>query len=56
MTIVVIGALRVNTVTVQSLYNTPHYKMDSDVTRHFLAPNFFTMEILQKNYKKITIK
>ena len=43
-------------VTVQSLYNTPHYNTDLDITCHGVAKKKVNHGILQRNYKKMTIK
>ena len=44
------------TNTVQLLYNTPHYSMDLDITWSCCGSQIFYHGILQRNYKKITIK
>ena len=41
--------------TVQSLYNTPRYNMDLDITGIWLR-NFFYTANLQMNYREMTIK
>ena len=42
--------------TVQSLYNTPHYNTDLDITRSDYGFQFFYDGILQRNHRKITLK
>ena len=43
--------------TVQNLHNMPHFNTDFDVTWSFCCPHiFFYLGILQRNYRKMTMK
>ena len=42
--------------TVQSLYNTPPYNTDMDITQLCCGSQFFYHGFLQRNYRKMTMK
>ena len=42
--------------TVQSLYNTPNFNMNVNLTHSCCVSQFFYHGILQRNYRKMTIK
>ena len=49
-------SIALNTHTVHSLYNIPHYNIDLDITRSCGSQFSFFHGILQRKYRKMTIR